>query len=58
MNDLRFAIRQLKKHPGFTAVVVLTLGLGIGATTAVFSVFKALVLEPLPYPDSWRLVHV
>lgn len=58
MNDLCFAVRQVRKHPGFTAVVVLTLGLGIGVNTAVFSVFKALVLEPLPYPDSWRLVHV
>ena len=47
MNDLRFAFRQLLRNPGFTAVAVLTLALGIGANTAVFSVFKALVLEPL-----------
>ncbi|MHC1769022.1 MAG: ABC transporter permease [Verrucomicrobiia bacterium] len=58
MNDLRFAIRQLLKNPGFATVVVLTLGLGIGANTAIFSVFKATVLEPLPYPDPFRLVHV
>lgn len=58
MTDLRFAIRQLQRNPGVTAVAVLTLALGIGANTAIFSVFKALVLEPLPYPDSWRLVHV
>jgi predicted permease len=58
MNDLRFAFRQLRKSPGFTAAAVITLGLGIGANTALFSVFKALVLEPLPYPDPLRLVHV
>ena len=58
MNDLRFAFRQLLRNPGFTAVAVLTLALGIGANTAIFSVFKALVLEPLPYPDPLRLVHV
>jgi putative ABC transport system permease protein len=58
MNDLHFAIRQLRKNPGFTAAAVLTLALGIGANTAIFSVFKALVLDPLPYPDPLRLVHV
>ena len=58
MNDLRCAIRQLRKSPGFTAMAVITLALGIGANTALFSVFKALVLEPLPYPDPLRLVHV
>ena len=58
MNDLRFAFRMLVKNPGFTAVAMLTLALGIGANTAIFSVFKALVLEPLPYPDALRLVHV
>jgi len=58
MNDLKFALRQLLKNPGFTAVAVLTLALGIGATTAIFSVVYAVVLRPLPFPDSERLVAV
>ena len=58
MTDLRFAIRQLRKDPGFTLAAVVTLALGIGANTALFRVFEALVLEPLPYPDPLRPVHV
>ena len=58
MNDLRFAFRQLLKSPAFSIVAVVTLALGIAASTAVFSVVDAILLHPLPYPDSERIVTV
>ena len=58
MNDLRFAVRQLVKNPGFTAVAVLTLALGIGACSAVFSLVQGVLLTPPPYPKPEQVVLI
>ena len=58
INDLKYGMRMLVKRPAFTAIVVLVLAVGIGANTALFSVFKTVVLSPLPFPQPERIMFV
>jgi len=58
LKDLRYGFRGLLKRPGFTAIVIITLALGIGASTAIFSVVNSVVLRRLPYKDADRIVAI
>jgi predicted permease len=58
LDDIRIALRTLPRMPGFSLAFILTLGLGIGANTAIFSVINGVLLRPLPYPDADRIVHL
>ena len=57
-QDLRFALRQLRKNPGFAATAIVILALGIGASVAIFAFVDAALIKPLPYPNPARLVEV
>src|SRR5438132_14391179 len=58
LQDVRYAITMMRRNVAFTSAALVTLTLGIGATTAVFSVVYGVLLRPLPYPEAWRLVRL
>jgi len=58
IRNIRFSLRSLRKHPGLTTTILLTLALGVGANTAIFTVDYATLLQPLPYPQANQLVMV
>ena len=58
IQDLKFVFRSIARRPGFTSAVLLTLGLGIGANTAIFSLVYGVLLRPLPYPEAERIVYL
>ena len=58
LQDLKFSLRTLRKNPGFAAIAILTLALGIGANSAIFSLIDGIILRPLPYPHAEQLVSV
>ena len=58
LHDLRYAVRVLLRSPGFSFIAIATMALGIGATTAIYSVIDATLLHPLPYPNPTELIHI